>query len=305
MKDKLKKHFWTIFAYLLILAVVLAAAFFPRERSEEPVRQRIIRVWNVDTFEGGKGSRTSFLKSAARRVENNRAGVYYLVSSYTLEGAEAAFKEGLAPDMLSFGVGLSVYAEQSLPLPYSFSGGELGGDTLAYPWCRGGYALFSLDESFEEEGKTAISCGGSNLSAVAAQLSGIVGDELSSLTAYTKFLNGEYRYLLGTQRDLCRFQARNVTVYYRALNAYCDLYQYISILSREKREDCLALLDELLKKPELLESIGMYPVGGNNGFATKTERTVGAFTSNDGLKSMLQAAQAGDEKNLEKFLKSI
>ncbi len=29
--------------------------------------KRVVRIWNLDTFEGGKGSRTSFLKKIARR----------------------------------------------------------------------------------------------------------------------------------------------------------------------------------------------------------------------------------------------
>lgn len=305
MKDKLKKNIWTILAYLLVLAVLLAAAFYPKKKTEDAAERRVIRVWNVDTFEGGKGSRTSFLKSAARRVEKKRSGVYYLVTAYTPEGAEAAFREGLAPDVLSFGLGLSVFAEQSQPLPYSFSGGAVGRETLAYPWCRGGYALFSLNENFDEEGKTAISRGGGNLPQIAAKLEGIEGEELPALTAYTKFLSGEYTYLLGTQRDLCRFQSRNVTVYYKPLSKYCDLFQYLSILSSKKRGDCLALLDELLAAPELLSNIGMFPVEGDGGFARKAAYTAGAFTSNEGLRGMLEAARTGDEKNLDKFLKSI
>ena len=94
-------------------------------------------------FEGGKGSRTAFLKSVARELKGE---AYYLVTSYTLEGALSAFAEGDAPDVLSFGVGLSEFAERLLPLPYSFAGGELGGKTLAYPWCMGGYYLFSLTD---------------------------------------------------------------------------------------------------------------------------------------------------------------
>lgn len=305
MKDKLKKYLGTGIAFILMIVILLLAAFFPEKRETEAEVQRIVRVWNVDTFEGGKGSRTTFLKNAARRTERKREGVYYLVSSYTQEGAEAAFKEGIAPDMLSFGLGLSVFAEQSLPIVYSFSGGELGGETLAYPWCRGGYALFSLTDNFEEAGQTAISCGGNNLPQVAAALSGIEGEELPALTAYTLFLQGKYRYLLGTQRDLCRFQSRDVSVYYKPLNEYCDLYQYLSILSEEKREDCEALLQELISAPEKMKEIGMYPLAGDNDFAVKCAWTADVFSSKEGLLGLLQTARAKDKKNLEKILKTI
>ena len=47
--------------FLLLAAVVLAVALFPRQSAAEGESVRIVRVWNVDTFEGGKGSRTAFL----------------------------------------------------------------------------------------------------------------------------------------------------------------------------------------------------------------------------------------------------
>lgn len=229
-------------AHSLARAAVFAPSCGCRHRfcaakSKEAEARTVVRVWNIDTFEGGKGSRTAFLKSVARELQGE---AYYLVTSYTLEGALSAFAEGEAPDVLSFGVGLSEFAERLLPLPYSFAGGELGGKTLAYPWCMGGYYLFSLTD-FEGEGRTALSVGGENLPAVAARLEGITGEETESVAAYTGFLSGKYRYLLGTQRDVCRFQARGVSVQARPLTKYCDLYQYIGILSAEKREASLPL----------------------------------------------------------------
>lgn len=296
---KVRKFLRSALPFALAAALVAVCVFYPSEKEEEEVR-RVVRVWNVDTFEGGKGSRASFLKSVARRVEEERKEAYFLVSSYTAEGAKQAFAEGSRPDMLSFGLGLSEYAESSLPLPYDFAGGELGGETLAYPWCAGGYYLFSLDENFDGEGKTALSCGGSNLVQVAASVAEIEGEEEPSLTAYTSFLSGKYRYLLGTQRDICRFQARNVSVCSRPLEGFSDLFQYISVLSAEKREDCAAFLQELLsaRTQETLSSIGMLPLS-----AVKAERTVCVFLSDGGREELLAAARS--RKNLEKYLKTI
>ena len=290
---------------MLAAAVVLAAAFYPAPEIQEETQRKVVRVWNIDTFEGGKGSRTSFIKSAARRAEKKLKGVYYLVSSYTLEGAQTAFQEGGFPDVLSFGIGLSEFAELSLPLPYEFSGGKIGDKTLAYPWCRGGYALFSLTDDFTAEGKIAISSGGNNLVEVAAVMNGIEGEILPALSAYTKFLNGEYRYLLGTQRDLCRFQARNVNVYYQALPAYCDIYQYISLLNPSAQREGLALLDELLSAPEKLQDIGMFAMGKADEFAVQPQKTLGVFTSKETISGLEQAARKGDKNFIEKFLKTI
>ena len=305
MKRKWKKIIPSIGYLLLAAAVVLAAAFYPEPHPQEEAERKVVRVWNIDTFEGGKGSRTSFLKNAARRAEKKMNCVYYLVSSYTLEGARSAFEEGCFPDVLSFGIGLSEFAELSLPLSYDFSGGKIGEKTLAYPWCRGGYALFSLTEDFTEEGKVAISSGGNNLVEVAAIMNDIEGETLPALSAYTKFLNGEYRYLLGTQRDLCRFQARNVNIYFQPLPAYSDLYQYISLLNPNAQKEGLALLEQLLSAPEKIQEIGMFPVVGTSEFAVTPQRTLGVFTSRETISGLEQAARVGDKNFIEKFLKTI
>ena len=290
---KVGRILWRGLPFLFVLAAAVLV-FLPQKSGEAEART-VVRVWNIDTFEGGKGSRTAFLKSVARGLQGE---AYYLVTSYTLEGALSALAEGDAPDVLSFGVGLSAVAERLLPLPYSFAGGELGGKALAYPWCMGGYYLFSLTD-FEGEGRTALSVGGENLPVVAARLEGIAGEETESVAAYTGFLSGKYRYLLGTQRDVCRFRTRGVTVQARPLTKYCDLYQYIGILSSEKREASLAFVEALLS-PEVqgrLSEIGMFPLVKN------AERTVSVFSSREALGQLAAAAREGDVP--EKYLKSI
>ena len=289
--------------FLLIAVIVLTLAFFPKKKEEKKPEKRVVLLWNVDTFEGGKGSRTSFLRRAAQEAEKERAGVYYLIASYTPEGAVAAYEAGQRPDLLSYGVGLSVYAESCLPLSYDFAGGKTDAGCLAYPWCRGSYYLFSMKDDFTEAGATAISVGGHNLGAVAAAYAGIGGEEVESTAAYTGFLSGKYRYLLGTQRDECRFAARGASVYSKKLPEYCDLYQYISVLSAEKREDCEHFLSVLLsdKTQDSLSEIGMYPIDGGEG-----GRTVSVFSSDEALQELGNLARREENvKNLDKFLKFI
>ena len=292
--------------FALIFGLVLSVVFYPKPSQKEGKGdevKKVIRVWNVDTFEGGKGSRTSFLKRAAAKVEKQNKDVYFLITSYTEEGVNRAFESGQKPDILSFGVGVSAYLESSLPLPYSFAGGETESGCYAYPWCRGEYYLFSLTDNFDEAGETAISAGGCNLVEVAAALNSLTGEKIDSLSAYVAFLNGRYRYLLGTQRDVCRFATRGVNVYQKPLNEFCDLYQYISVLSAQKREYCFAFVEALLSDgiQKELDSIGMLPVKSGGAI-----RTISAFTDADSLDFMRNAAQ-GEEpvKNLNKFLKNI
>lgn len=306
MKPKVKRFFHVILKsipFALIAAVLLSVVFYPKKKEVRAEPKRVVRVWNVDTFEGGRGSRTSFLKRVAASVEKSDGGLYYLVSSYTLEGAKQAYADGVRPDVLSYGVGLSDYTELCLALPYRFAGGETSDGCLAYPWCKGAYYLFSLTEDFESGGACALSSGGNNLVEVAARLGGIEGESVDSLSAYVAFLNGDYRYLLGTQRDVNRFAARNKEVYKKELTAYCDLYQYVSVLSSEKRADSMKFVDALLsdETQSRLDAIGMLSVRGD-----ETERTVSVFSDENALSTMRTLAVREDEgKNLDKFLKNV
>ncbi len=287
--------------FLLIAVVIALLLFLPKKNEErKAVSPSIVEVWNVDTFEGGKGSRTSFLSKIARKTASE--GVYYYILNYTAEGVKEAFSRGVCPDMISFGIGTDGIAERAIDLSKPSWGGELGGKCLAVPWCMGKYYRFSLSDDFSEEGRTAISCGGENLSVLAAKLDGIEGEELPSEEAYIRFLNGEFCYLLGTQRDVCRFQAREVTVYREELSEYDDLYQYVSVLSREKRELCLPLVEALLSEETRgsLKEIGMFsPAEGS------ASLTLSVFASAEARKELASLARAGREANfLEKYLKS-
>ena len=285
------------FPFLLLAAVILTVAFYPVPQESQGETAKIVSVWNVDTFEGGKGSRTSFLKRVARLAEKSSGETYYRVISYTAEGARAAMLNGEYPDILSFGVGLEVEAARCVSLGRTFAG-----NSLAVPWCRGKYYLFSLTDDFDENGETAVSVGGNNLSCAAAYFSGIEGTERESLAAYLSFLNGEFRYLLGTQRDSNRFNSRGVTVYSRELSAYCDLYQYVCILSEDMKKECRLFLDVLFSDDiqSSLTDIGMFPAEGASG------RTVDVFSTRETLGQAAEAVRSGSsEKNAEKYFKSV
>lgn len=89
---------------LCVLSLIFAIPALTAESTDSPSRAGIVRLWNIDTFEGGKGSRTAFLNRVSAAYEKKHEGVYIMVSSYTAEGAAAALKEGHFPDMISFGI---------------------------------------------------------------------------------------------------------------------------------------------------------------------------------------------------------
>ena len=284
--------------FVLLSAAFVTVALYPRgTQSPDADAARVVRIWNIDTFEGGKGSRTAFLKRTASVAEARNGDVLYLISSQTREGAQRALSQGDVPDILSFGPGFSAAAPYCLPLGSAFAG-----ERRAVPWCRGQYVLFSLSENFTQPGPTALSVGGDNLTCAAAALAGVDGTEIQSMTAYLGFLDGTYRYLLGTQRDICRFAARGVSVYTRELPVFRDLYQYVAVLSEHAYDDCMVFLNALLSEEvqRSLDAIGMQPVAGASGY------TVGAFADGSQLQAVREAAHGENAgKNIVKFLKTV
>ena len=231
-----------ICAYALVW--VLPSFFTDRVTAQE--KEIILSLWHVDSFEGGKGSRAAFLNRIATAFEKSEK-VTFLVSAKTAEGVKDAFQKGERPDLLSFGG----YLDLS------------GVNAEAECWCMGKYALYSMGQTDESPTpqNTVISNGGLNFPAVAAALEGLRGEfaQEEALTAYTKFLNGKYTYLLGTQRDACRFQSRGAEVAVKPLNAFTDLKQYIAVVNEENREVCQRFIGYLLSEEsqKLLTAIGM------------------------------------------------
>ena len=287
-----------VIPFVLLAALVLALVCYPHTAKAETAQPVVISVWNVDTFEGGRGSRTSFLKRVAQRAEAGQENVFYHVISYTAEGLQEAFSRGETPDILSFGVGVGQV--DAVPLGRTFAGSD-----LAVPWCRGAYYLFSLQDNFPEtppSGSVVLSSGGENLVEASAYFAGIEGEMEESLTAYLDFLGGKYDYLLGTQRDVCRFSSRGVTVYSKLLPSYCDLYQYVSILSREYADACLEFVALLLSEDvqATLSEIGMYPAQDAQG------RTVGAFLTPQDLSERVERLHTGTaERELDMLFPAV
>lgn len=314
-------------AVLLLCAVAAYPALAPRPDAAMHGYEGVLRVWQIDSFEGGTGSRTAFLNSAARIYERENEGVLLLVTAHTPASAANAAAEGDYPDLLSFGTGTDFVADAARPLQNaSSSGGSIGGETYAVPWCRGQYFLFSAEGDFSDVGadNTVLSQGRGALPAVAAWAEGLRGAFRTeeSVRAYVNFLQGKYKYLLGTQRDVYRFQARGAEVTAKPLTAFCDLWQYIAVCTADPERYAAAakfvslLLSDTVQG--MLPRIGMLPVGGEVYGADNAamyaaqkevpEKTVSAFLTGKTVGELRAAGEAainGDEigaKNLEKFI---
>lgn len=314
-------------AVLLLCAVAAYPALTSRGGRGEAGYTGVLRVWQIDSFEGGTGSRTAFLNSVARIYERENEGILLLVTAHTPLSAANAAAQGEYPDLLSFGAGVDFAADAAHPLQgVSSAGGRIGGETYAVPWCRGQYFLFSMEGDFSDVSaeNTVLSQGRGALPAAAAYMEGWRGAYTSaeSVRAYVEFLQGKYKYLLGSQRDVYRFQARGAEVTAKPLTAFCDLWQYIAVCSEsaERYAAAMAFVSLLLSDAVQgsLVQIGMLPVGadaydgGNAAMdaAQKAvpEKTISAFLTEQTVEELRFASAAalnGDEigaKKLEKFL---
>ena len=190
----------------------------------------VLTVWQIDIFEGGKGSRRQFIESVSKRFEKQNLGVFVLVSSLSPSGAKERMEKGEFPDIISFGFGVDIPSAKEIDL--SVSGfGKVGGTTYAVPWCRGGYALIENPESKSQ--KTVISQQEFTQPLISASINGVdlsKGYEIKTpMDAYIDFVSGGARYLVGTQRDIARLETRGMSVMVKPLGEFSDLYQYLAI----------------------------------------------------------------------------
>lgn len=249
----------------------LVAAKKTRYDEEFPIKtqeyKRILTVWNIDTFEGGVGSRTDFL--SRRAAEYCEDGLLMLVRSHTLESAKTAIANGENPTLVSFGTGVEFMSEIIKKL-------KLAGMSLAdeyfVPWCSGGYFLLRKRGDDGAVEKLCVSDGENNIALGALYFSDLTPKEIiieKSENAFWKLINGEVDALLGTQRDVRRLEVRNVEFSAMPLEYYSDLYQYIAVTANDGEDYAAAtgFISYLLegKTQSKVESLRMLPVTAVSG----------------------------------------
>ncbi len=239
-----------IICLALCVSVCIAApclAFSKAGGSASAKDKVVLKIWQIDSFEGGKGSRADFLQSIGD--DFSKIGESY-VSVVSLSASAARFnlEAGNAPDIISYGAG--VYGIESYVKEY-------------VSWCHGGYCLLSLDTSTDfsdvSASNTVINEGKENLVGAAALFCGISDAKYEkSTTAYVSLINGKYKYLLGTQRDIFRLKTRGVSFAVKPLTDFNDLYQNISVTAEGNRANLAKrFCDYLLTRTDEVNRVGM------------------------------------------------
>ncbi len=125
--------------------------------------QGLIRLWSVDTFEGGCASRSGFLNDVAMRFEKQNKGAFIMVENLTIDEMTANLKNNVYPDIFCFGTGVAGYLKDKMKelstevekalLPNFAMAGLCRGKLLACPYAYGMYALLTSTARVEKAKK--------------------------------------------------------------------------------------------------------------------------------------------------------
>ena len=204
----------------------------------------IITLWQVDGFEGGKGSRKQFLLKIARDFEKKNKGVLVMVINHTFTSVKENFNKGIYPDLISFSNGVEIGGLESLNLSRSVECTKIGDKSYATAWCRGGYVLIKNPNAKEQEKSSLIvSQAEFTQPLVAMLLEGLEFDKievLKPMDAYVKFTENKNAFFLGTQRDVVRLANRGMQVEVSPLNTFNDLYQYVAMTCGDVKKQVYA-----------------------------------------------------------------
>lgn len=255
-KAKIARFLLFLICFAIIIAVPIMATVKKTGKADSG-EMTVLTLWQVDGFEGGKGSRATYLQNLADKFSKTDR-CYITVNSLSADAARLNLSTGNVPDLISYGAGM--YGIESY----------IRGDNLYYSWCNGGYCFLSVDTNANFEDITTknlvINGGTGNLVGAAALLCGVNGAEVAKPTgAYVKLINGEFKYLLGTQRDIFRLRTRGVSFSVKPVTEFNDLYQNISVTSTDKKRAVFAkrFINYLLSNGDKVTALGLMSEGKN------------------------------------------
>ena len=167
MKGFVKKQAFAAALFVFsVTAVFCLLSFLPDVPAKSPEKHYggVVELWNVETFEGGSGSRTAWLTRQAAAFEREHKGLFVHVTALSAEQAAQKLKEGERFDVLCF----SGSGENYLPLLRPINAavrsnveasGTVGGVQYALPLYCGIYALFARQSQISPNAAAADALG--------------------------------------------------------------------------------------------------------------------------------------------------
>lgn len=319
----MKKTTAFLFGIACALIMVIAPFLTKSESVNEGQTPVILSVWQIDSFEGGSGSRTAFLRKVLSEFSKKNPLISVVVSSQTPTSANNLLKQGNFPDVISYGacsVELQGYAK-SLPFKAQ-GGGAVGAKCFAVPFLKGGYFVIKKGEG---DKKVIVSTSEYSTSEIACLFSKNSFDDylfLSHQDAYATFLNRKNAVMVGSQRDIIRLLNRGENFDATPISDYSDIFQYLSVTSSKNLDASVLMVEYLIgssvqNKVSEINMLSPYLKGlyqDNKSYALLEDitpsYTLSAFSTKEHLAFCKQHAVSlllskGDKGDIIKYLKQL
>ncbi len=248
-KKVLKTMKFLIIALIFVGVACVMPFWFGRADVHIPTPQTqestFLKLWHIDSFEGGSGNRANFLNKMAVKYHSKASCCFVVVQTLSQEEALNAISDGNLPDLVSFShhvaegfcdklQALSVKTQARTEI-LKFA--QKNGKTYAIPWYMSGYCLIgnsAVDSrvltqltpdtaysflSVHSKNKLAYTAGLQDSYAQVAMLENTSAranlnlcdpqmHKKTSFQAYSDFTKNNAAVLLGTARDFYRVQNR-------------------------------------------------------------------------------------------------
>lgn len=239
---------WVLSVAVVVLISAVALAWALPALPVKPPSQAqtgykgVIELWNVEAFEGGSGSRSSWLTNKSAKFEKANTGLFVHVTDLTVTELADKLKEGRQFDLICFSRGAGgLIKDYIAPFDGSIGfvrdnfalSGQFDGKQYGVPLYAGAYCLFARSSQLPQDklvsdaltatftrkiGKNTVElrpliCGftQANSPLTALAMAGLRGDasyldeSVTQYQAYEQFVaNKTAVTLLGTQRDIFR-----------------------------------------------------------------------------------------------------
>ena len=224
-----------VISSVLSAAVIALAVVLPTKKAvvEKTAPFTILTLWHIDGFEGGVGSRASYLKKVSREFEKENGCLINVVSETAFDAKEK-IKSGVLPDIISYSSGIGEAAGLIVELDKTVmsAGGEAGGRYYASSWAYGGYVV--ITHKGETVEKTVVSQGDTTFPVIACMLGEVDVRGATALPpqrAYERFIADKSARLIGTQRDIYRLKNKIDDFEITPVAGFTDLIQYVSVIA--------------------------------------------------------------------------
>ena len=273
-KNKIKS---ILLSAVFLVFIFVAPFFFEKAGINYPSQisadTTFLKVWHIDSFEGGSGNRADFIEKMAMNYHKINSNVYIVVQTLSEEELESTIKNGDRADIISFSHHTAnIFNNLLQPLDVSvnvrddlLSFAQNDGETYAVPWNMSGYCLIgnsAVDSRVLEtlDFNSAYSFNGGQYNYIAGLKDSYAQVAMSynsnakcdltlcdseifnktSYQAYCDFVENKGAVLLGTARDFYRVKNRvslgnMAQCKFLPLGKFTDLIQYMGVLSSQNQ----------------------------------------------------------------------